>query len=106
MTKAIELIAAERQRGIEKEGYDADHDDEHVAGHIAQGGIAYATAFIQQHQHKRPDLDFVREMHWPFDARTWKPGDRVSNLVKAGAMIAAELDRELRELEGRPASYL
>lgn len=97
MTKAIELIAAERQRGIEKEKYDADHDDEHVAGHIAQGGIAYVMAFIRQHNEKRPDLDFVREMYWPFEASTWKPGDRVRNLVKAGTMIAAELDRELRD---------
>lgn len=33
---------------------------------------------------------------WPFDPPSWKPGDRVRELVKAGALIAAEIDRLTR----------
>lgn len=33
---------------------------------------------------------------WPFDPPSWKPGDRVRELVKAGALIAAEIDRLIR----------
>jgi hypothetical protein len=32
--------------------------------------------------------------NWPWDAKWWKPSvDHVRNLVKAGALIAAEIDR-------------
>jgi hypothetical protein len=35
---------------------------------------------------------------WPWDAEWWKPSpDSVRNLVKAGALIAAEIDRLQRK---------
>lgn len=34
---------------------------------------------------------------WPWARCGWKPKDRRSNLVRAGALIAAELDRMDRE---------
>jgi len=33
---------------------------------------------------------------WPFTRQTWKPGSAIRNLEKAGAFIAAELDRLIR----------
>ena len=33
---------------------------------------------------------------WPWAPECFKPGDHKRNLVKAGALIAAELDRLLR----------
>ncbi len=94
---AIELIAAERTRQIEKEKYSADHDDEHARGEILVAGIAYATAAQRQGMSSRPDLGFVRQMFWPWSAESWKPKDRRSNLVKAAALIAAEIDRDIRQ---------
>lgn len=36
---------------------------------------------------------------WPFDPPSWKPGaDRIRELVKAGALIAAEIDRLMAHL--------
>jgi hypothetical protein len=32
-------------------------------------------------------------IHWPWDASWWKPKDVIRNLVRAGALIAAEIDR-------------
>lgn len=33
-------------------------------------------------------------MGWPFNRKEWKPSsDPIRNLVKAGALIAAEIDR-------------
>jgi hypothetical protein len=72
------LIAAERQRQIEVEGYGPEHDEDH-AGELATAGAAYAT----------DDRNL-----WPWSEGAWKPtpGDPVRQLVKAGALIAAAID--------------
>ena len=40
-----------------------------------------------------------RTRRWPWDDEWWKPtpDDRIRELVKAGALIAAEIDRLLRD---------
>jgi hypothetical protein len=86
-----ELIAKERRRQVSHEGWDSGHDDEHDEGQLALSAACYAIP---------PD---VRDMSrsgsvsrlWPFEDVYWKPTpkDRIRELVKAGAMIAAEIDR-------------
>jgi hypothetical protein len=90
-----ELIAKERQRQVEKEGWTQAHDAEHDRGEILSAGIAYATmARDQAHHGKHADSDLVRDMNWPWHSAWWKPDpDPIRNLVKAGALIAAEIDR-------------
>ena len=98
-----ERIADERQRQIDKEGYKAEHDDEHTDGSLAWAAVCYAA----------PEAVYVRrdwatgihfEDPWPwsdeFDKRSdRKPtmSQRIRLLEKAGALIAAEIDRLLRE---------
>ena len=94
MKSGIELITDERSRQVSKEGWSAEHDDEHDKGQILTAGIAYAIAAMHQRLHgKRADMDFVRQMYWPWQASWWKPKDPIRNLVRAGALIAAEIDR-------------
>jgi hypothetical protein len=88
-----ELISIERQRQISKEGYTQQHDDERSGGTLVTAAIAYAIAAQRQFHLGKIDLDFVREMYWPFEARSWKPKDQIHNLTVAGALIAAEIDR-------------
>lgn len=81
MKTGIELIATERQRQIEGEGCSQEHDDEHAGGELADAAACYAMG---------------RQLPvWPWDIDWWKPtpNDRVRELVKAGALIAAEIDR-------------
>lgn len=82
----IESIAAERRRQIEVEGWTPEHDDEHDCGEMALAAAAYATECV-----------VARKGHgwqwWPWDRKWWKPRDERSNLVRAGALIAAEIDR-------------
>lgn len=94
-----ELIAAERQRGIQEEGYGSAHDDKHDGGQLTLAAIAYAHAEIEQV--RRPDYDLarVRRFYWPWEWNFWKPKDPIRNLVIAGALIAAEIDR-LQRKEG------
>lgn len=87
-----ELIAAERQRQVSEEGWTPDHDATHTAGELAMAAACYAWYGTGG---GRPVA------RWPWDERWWKPeGGPVRNLVKAGALIAAELDRLLAAAQG------
>lgn len=83
-----ELIAAERQRQIEVEGWLPSHDDSHTKGELAKAAICYAEF----------SYTWCGRFTWPWDASWWKPNNKstVANLVKAGALIAAEIDRMQR----------
>lgn len=91
----IELIAEERQRQIEKEGWTPEHDDEHKAGELANAAAYYAMT--------DGTIDFINsrwgeDNHlyiWPFELEWLKrtPENRIRELQKAGALIAAEIDR-------------
>ena len=93
-----ELIAAERQRQIEVEGWTAEHDAEHRGGDLTEAAICYAIAAASQARGynsatsmRVPHMD---RMRWPWDGPAWKPSeDPIRNLTKAGALIAAEIDR-------------
>lgn len=102
MKTGVELIAEERQRQLTEKGWTAEHDDQHQPGELSSGGVAYAIAAYEA----RPWLFCYR--HWPFYMEQFHPKkDPIANLAKAGAMIAAEIDRELRkqlaqEAKGEP----
>ncbi|HVQ60356.1 MAG TPA: hypothetical protein VMS60_15760 [Solirubrobacterales bacterium] len=97
------LIAAERRRQSSCEGYDTKHDDEHLEADLAAAAIAYAI-----HGYRRGAGDDCGwderalesaslEDWWPWCATEFKPtGDPIRDLTKAGALIAAEIDRLLR----------
>lgn len=92
----VELIAAERQRQVEQEGWTPEHDDEHKDGALAQAAGCYALGYALHAQgHGKPDVPAP----WPWDRDWWKPtpADPVRQLVKAGALIAAEIDRLQRQ---------
>ena len=88
---AIELIAAERARQIEQKGYTPAHDDQHTRGELGDAAICYAWSANEQVNH-RPGAEPLPS--WPFadDAWQWSP-DPLRNLVKAGALIVAEIER-------------
>ncbi len=88
-----ERIAAERQRQIEAEGFTASQDDQHASGELA---AAAATYIRHGSEFSVKPLSVPNE--WPWDGAWWKPADDpIRNLEKAGALIAAEIDRILRE---------
>src|SRR5882762_8877272 len=94
----VELIAAERQRQIDVEGWSPKHDDEHTEQELANAACSYidAAALIQ---HQFTDYTQVPS-DWQWNADWWKPSsDPIRNLVKAGALIAAEIDRLQRAKE-------
>jgi len=95
---AIRDIRAERQRQIDKEGWTPEHDDDHGDGEMAAAAGLYAL------EAARPIgqlgvrigplmLDNVIAEYWPWAQSWWKPKDARSNLVRAGALIVAEIER-------------
>ena len=92
MKTGIELIAEERQRQIEKEGWTKEHDAEHKVGVLAKAAVCYALPPLTRADIS-PDVG-KPPFWWPFSEEWWKPEkDRVRELVKAGALIAAEIDK-------------
>ena len=47
MKTGIELIAEERHRQIEKEGWTPEHDDQHNAGDLVHAAAAYTKKMIK-----------------------------------------------------------
>jgi hypothetical protein len=92
-----EAIAAERQRQIDEEGWTPSHDDEHDRGDLVVAALSYAEVAAEQLcgvQHGPADREWFTRTDWSWDPEWWKPSDDpIRNLVKAGALIAAELDR-------------
>lgn len=91
----VELIAAERKRHVSEEGWTPEHDDEHRGGEMAGAAICYATPEDEREYHGGPTFRSHAPAGWPWDADWWKPcaEDRIRELVKAGALLAAEIDR-------------
>jgi hypothetical protein len=87
MSKALDDVYAERQRQIDVERWTPEYDDQHDHGELARAGACYAL-------HSEPVGnvgDYLR--FWPWDADSWKPKDRRRNLIRAAALIVAEIER-------------
>lgn len=94
----IFIISEERRRQIEDLGYLPADDMQHRNGELARAAAILATP------PELRDLDATgRPTGWPFP--DWSDLDREDEIVRAGALLAAELDRvmELRALEERAA---
>ena len=91
MKTGAELIADERKRQINVEGRDAEHDSQHADHELTKAAICYAEAAIYPMMYT--DYD-EHPQDWPWECDWWKPSVvAIRNLEKAGALIAAEIDR-------------
>ena len=103
MKTGIELIAEERQRQISQEGWTTEHDDEHSEDELARAAACYSIPHWERELQFRATASESRFTYvdriWPWDAKWWKPTpkDRIRELVKAGALIVAEIDRLQRK---------
>lgn len=81
----VDLITAERTRQIQEEGWTDEHDDKYTNESLSIAAACYAL----------PTFLRFSIMHlWPWDRKWFKPSiDRIRELTKAGALIAAEIDR-------------
>lgn len=86
MSRGILVVARERQRQLDIEGYDAAHDDQHVNGELVRAALCYI---------KGDSSD------WPWPWEDWDPPfNYEERLAKGGALLAAEIDRYSRASHG------
>ena len=92
------LIATERARQISTEGWTPAHDDEHELGELAAASVCYTNLAQAQIADAVMESDTEVHVDWPWSSDSWKPSDDpIRNLVKAGALIAAQIDVLLRK---------
>lgn len=95
-------IALERQRQIESEGWTAHHDDRHTDQEMAMAGACYALSHEARRNIEEAYNADIRSIIWPWTHEWYKPSipgnrtSRIRELTKAGALIAAEIDRLCR----------
>ena len=91
-TKSIEdvtrLIASERKRQIINCRYTPKNDDVYIDGQLGCAASCYAIP-------DGPDREKLLEFAWLWCDNAWKPtpNNRIKELVKAGALIVAEIER-------------
>lgn len=99
---AIRDIAAERKRQIDAEGWTTAHDDAHSKGEMARAAGIYAVIAGSNLTNYRNAtggynlgtiLGGLMDHYWPWEPTWFKPTDRRRDLVKAGALIVAEIER-------------
>jgi hypothetical protein len=90
----IELITAERKRQIEIEQWSNEHDDLHSDGELRTAAECYLLELRARSDKPRNNPPPA----WPWFKVWWKPTeDPIRQLVKSGALIAAEIDRLNRQ---------
>lgn len=115
---ALADIRAERCRQMHVEGWTPEHDDQHSRGDMAMAAACYAiksthwgsSPLSESYEHpieativgqgpgpRRRHFTVgtidVLGMLWPWSGEWWKPKDRRRDLVRAAALIVAEIER-------------
>jgi len=102
-SEGLKLIVKERERQVQKKGFTPDKDRQYTDGELYRAAICYAAGkmpvFIPSEEgvghNNSPNGDKMVDP-WPWDAEhDHRSADRVEGLAKAGALIAAEIDRLL-----------
>lgn len=105
MADVIAEIAAERRRQIEVEGWTAEHDDQHDRYQMALAAACYAARGGETSSPcNRNDwiIGFIGNV-WPWAREWWKPKDRRRDLIRAAALIVAEIERLDRAAQQKAA---
>lgn len=87
----IEEIDAERRRQIEVEGWSEEHDDQHGNFEMAHAAACYVSHVAHCRGHWA-DAD-VPPRNWPWDEKWWKPKSERRDLIRAAALLVAEIER-------------
>ncbi|MGP5106041.1 hypothetical protein [Pseudomonas helleri] len=84
-TAAVDVLK-ERVRQVEGEGYSVESDDAYTDYQLPRAAICYAIKASGLPPHRAT-------LYWPFPAPAFKPTERRANLVKAAALLLAEIER-------------
>ncbi len=83
---AREDVLKERQRQVQEEAYGYRQDDTYRNNELVNAAICYADSNLWYEPGKPPDK-------WPWAGGFFKPKSRRENLVRAAALLIAEIER-------------
>lgn len=97
MNKAITDVIAERERQVNDEFWTPEHDDMSTRHQLSGAATSYARhvyarAWIfptSPENYRSEDAPYF----WPWDEESWKPKSPRQDLVRAAALIIAEIER-------------
>ena len=84
MNNAITDVLAERQRQKDVEGQNEQHDDDYANSELSRAAACYAYPEI---------MSLAGDKIWPWHLCWWKPKSDRENLVRAAALLIAEIER-------------
>lgn len=91
--RVLDEIRAERGRQIGEEGWTREHDDAHSRGEMAAAAAVISLHTVEVPSSMKDDVTRVRRFFWPWEERWWKPKSRRRDLVRAAALLVAEIER-------------
>lgn len=91
LSQAALDVLAERDRQINSEGFAREHDDAHIGGELACAAACYVINAAEGY-----GSTALAPLNWPWHLSWWKPEDPRRDLVKAAALIIAEIERRDR----------
>lgn len=106
LSNAIKDVLGERSRQISVENYSTNHDDQYqnnelvraasgYVDHVFSRGWTYSDLGSEVYQ-KEDVPEF-----WPWNEQHWKPKSPREDLVRAAALLIAEIERiDRKEAEG------
>lgn len=97
-TRAIRDVIAERLRQQLEEGFTPEHDDKYTEGELPAAAASYAEFASYSDATRERNAGRV-VTGWPWAADWWKPKTRRQDLVRAAALIVAEIERLDRAAE-------
>jgi hypothetical protein len=100
MPKAMNDVIAERERQQAAEGWTPEHDDQHGCGELVHAACCYAKqaaerAWLLDHKGVEAYRQDPLPSEWPdsWAEEWWKPKNPRRDLVRAAALLIAEIDR-------------
>ncbi|MFS8175009.1 hypothetical protein [Vreelandella titanicae] len=86
-------VYQERMRQISSEGFNSERDGNYMKGELARAAGSYASIAGNAIERGASETSNMLTTDWPFDRAWWKPTTPRRDLVKAGALILAEIER-------------
>lgn len=100
VSAAIRDVLAERVRQVDKEGFDEANDDGHVNRELARMAQEYVEQYVGRQWLVEHGAGCTQEYQetpvpddWPVADKWWKPKSPRQDLVRAAALLIAEIER-------------
>lgn len=92
-SRAVADVVGERERQVIGEGFDAAHDDQHSDGSLAMAAVCYAIYAVN------PKVCTIPMWPRSWHPDWWRPKNPRRDLVRAAALLIAEIERLDRDAE-------